>query len=472
MSNKCLLLASVAAAGMALSGAANAQSEIFGGGGTSPQPYYLTVFAILNSESPAATFGTSASDPTLGYAPIGAGAGRTQFETNYPNTSKGGIAAGDDVSYGTSDQYLTTSGVANTSEVTNWDDGWTTTSSQVPASTAIPAMLPVDGPLIQIPMLGTSVTIPYDITNEDKTAVKNPIELQDSDLCGIFSGKITNWSQTAYFSAQKAGKYAFAPLTVVYRTDSSGQTFLLTQHFVAVCNSSNSNFNFATGGLTAPVSTWSAALFTGDAIPSNFVGVVGANGMADYLTTGAATGVGPGAPADATGYVSPDYTSIAPNSGFATSLPVATLLNPTTNKYYEPSITNTALALANPGSGVKHAGAPSTKAEAETQQDWVPSVPTPSKGYSIVGYSNILFAQCYADNNVATELLTFLTDQFNGTFATQIANAGYTTDPSTFVTAIQKDFITNTSKYGLDIQDPKYCKSATGASPSAPYVGR
>jgi len=466
------LLCTVAAAALALAGAAHAQSEIWGGGSTLAQPYYTTVFGILNGNSPAATFGTGTGDAGAGYAGLGSGSGRVQFETNYANTSKGEVPAGADIAYGASDAFLTTGGVDNTSEVANWNDGWTTTSTEVPPSTAIPAMLPVDGPLIQMPMLGTPVTLAYDITNEDTKAVPDPITLNDSDLCGIYSGKITNWSQTAYFAKQKAGKFAFAPLNVAYRIDSSGTTFLFTQHLAAVCTSANSDFNLGAGGLTAAVSTWTGNLFTSGVLPSDFVGGSGSSQIAAYLTTGNVLGGTGSAPADAIGYISPDYTSIAPNSGHATSLPVASLTNAVSGKNYQPSITNTGLALSNPGAGVKHAGAPSTKAEAETQADWVPAIPTPSKGYPIVGYTNMLFAQCYADNNVATELLTFLTDHFNGTYATQITNAGFNAVPNTFASAIDKDFITNSSKYGLNIQNPADCKSATGATGAAQYVGR
>ena len=170
--------------------------------------------------------------------------------------------------------------------------------------------------------------------------------------------------------------------------------------------------------------------------------------------------------------VRPDWTSIAPNSGHSSDLPVASLLNAADNLYFTPTIANIATALANPGAGVQHSGAPSTKAEAQTQADWVPIIPTPAKGYPVVGYSNFLLAQCYADNNVATELRTFLADQFNGTFATQINNAGFATVPTAFQTDIQDDFLSNTHKYDLDIQDKLECKSATGASSKAPYVGR
>ena len=483
-----LLCSAAAVAAIALAGAAHA-SEIWGGGSTLAQPYYETVFGILNSQSPAATFGTGTGDAQAGYAGLGSGAGRTQFETNYANTAKGEIPAGSNVSYGASDAYLTTGGASNTSEVANWNNGYTTKSTDVPASTVIPAMLPVDGPLIQMPLLGTPVTIAYDITNTGTGTLPSPIKLTDSDLCGIYSGKITNWSQTTYFAAQKAGKFAFTNLTVAWRSDSSGTTFLFTQHLAKVCTASNSNFNFGTGGLTGAVSVWTPSLFAGNALPSTFITAtdggetgVGSNGLtggasgsshvANYLTTGSVLGGTGAAPANSIGYISPDYTSIAPNSGHATSLPVASLLNAADNLYFTPTIANVGAALGNPGKGVKYAGAPSTKTEAQTQADWVPQIPTPAKGYPIVGYTNMLFAQCYADNNVATELLAFLTAHVNGTYQTQETNAGFNPLPTGFVTAIQKDFITNTSKYNLNIQNPAECKSATGASSKAPYVGR
>jgi phosphate transport system substrate-binding protein len=100
------------------------------------------------------------------------------------------------------------------------------------------------GPLIQIPFIVTPIAIPYvngptsstDTLSGPQTTPgqTTSLALNDADLCGIFSGNFTNWNQvanpdgTANFSKN-------APITVVYRSDNSGTTELLTRHLAAVC---------------------------------------------------------------------------------------------------------------------------------------------------------------------------------------------------------------------------------------------
>jgi ABC-type phosphate transport system substrate-binding protein len=470
------LFAGVAAAAIALSGASYAAPVVWGGGSTLAGPYYQTVFALLNAATPTATFGATGAtlnpvDPTnsqLGYAELGSGTGRSQFETNVPNTSHSGNleVAGDDIAYGASDAFISASDL-----------------------TAYAPLEPTDGPMIQVPTLGVPVTVAYDFTPNLKAGKTSPfaatLKMTDADLCKIYSDPNPTWLDVAsvdkVYLANKALFQAvpFGPLSVVVRSDSSGTTFLFTQHLAAVCPSSTSSsaWNWAgtNSGAGGAISTWPAdgttasAPFTGTT--PNFVGENGNGGEAIFMTTGGTAGA---APANAIAYISPDYTSIAPKSGHSTSLPVASLVNATNGTAYQPSAANTSLGLTNPGSSATHLGAPSTFATAEVQTNWVPSIATPTEGYPIVGYTNMIFAQCYANNNVATELRTFLKDQYNGTYATQIANAGFVAVPKAFVTEIDRTFITNTNAYSpsLTMQAATVCKHATGATSKASFIGR
>jgi phosphate transport system substrate-binding protein len=73
---------------------------------------------------------------------------------------------------------------------------------------------------VQFPVVAGAVGILY-----NNTSVSS-LNLSDSQVCQIFSGQITNWSQLG--AAAKA-------ITVVYRSDGSGTTFSLSNHLSAVC---------------------------------------------------------------------------------------------------------------------------------------------------------------------------------------------------------------------------------------------
>jgi phosphate transport system substrate-binding protein len=106
---------------------------------------------------------------------------------------------------------------------------------------------------VQLPAIVGSVAIEYN--NADVTSTLN---LTDAQICGIFDGQINNWSQLG-FPAK--------PITVVYRSDSSGTTFSFTNHLAKVCNSSALIYNTN--------STFASAYFTGYALPAGAVGKSG-----------------------------------------------------------------------------------------------------------------------------------------------------------------------------------------------------
>jgi ABC-type phosphate transport system substrate-binding protein len=71
------------------------------------------------------------------------------------------------------------------------------------------------GNLIQIPAFGIAPAI---VANDTNITKNGELELSDNDLCGIFSGLITDFSQiTDSSTAPAAGVF-----TLVYRTDVSG----------------------------------------------------------------------------------------------------------------------------------------------------------------------------------------------------------------------------------------------------------
>ncbi len=466
MSRTHLLGAASAAALACMSSGAFAQA-ITGGGSTLAEFNYFTEFQTFNNSQAAgaATFNnpSPASGNQVLYWPAGSGSGQAAFlnddiscDTNKVLNLNGGNCSGTvggsaSVDYGASDATLSSTQIS----------GWS--SSPVGQSAA--------GNLIQLPSMGVGISFPVvnaKVTQNGATALNKPvaggIALTDSDLCGIFSGKITDWSKTSVARSVTAG-----PITVVYRNDGSGTSFLLLNHFSdpSVCTSTNSNFV-----LPIVPSTTFTDVFTKNnvAVPANFVGQKGSSGVASYLNNH--TGVA-GAPTvtSAIGYVSPDFTTVDPNSsavladGSKSSLVVAAVK--IGNIPYIPTVTNVTNALNHAKTG-QHLTAPANATDAANPSNYVPLIQTVSLGYPVVGYTTFDLAQCYHDPVVAKGILAFLTDHYstNASYATTINNNGFVaiskSGAKPFVNVISRAILTNAQKYNVNIQNTAKCPGVVG----------
>lgn len=328
------IAAAVMVAGLAMaSGAASAQSVV-GGGATLPQGLY-----------------TDPSDGILPsnfeYTGVGSGAGRRAFVNN-DATEFGGVA-GDPVHFAGSDARLTASQISTYN--TEYNNGDNSTEEDF-------------GPLIQIPTVVTPVTLPY------RHASISNLDLTVAQVCGIYAGTITNWSQI------RAG--AAGTINVVYRTDGSGTTELLARFLDSECPQ-----NFA-------VSDSFATVVAGvGGIRSNWIGASGSGGVA--TATYAAN--------NRIGYVSPDYVDVSDNTRVSKvrgALPDQTAL---------------AIALA----VVPNAPAPANYGNPAA---WTPDFnygAVPTGGYQIYGFTNLIIGQCYKDAAITADFRDFLTDHYTTT---------------------------------------------------------
>jgi phosphate transport system substrate-binding protein len=422
------LLCSVAAAALSFGTAHATTSTLNTGGSSLAAPTYIALYQLYTQSHPSILFN---------YEAVGSGGGQkaflgndiTQFENVPAGTLTYGTIVGTQVDLGASDAAL------SATQLTNPATGSYTESS-------------VDGPLIQIPTIGTPITIPY-----NESAQTTTLKLTDDQVCAVLSGKTTDWHSLN--SKIPAG----TTIEVAYRSDSSGTTFLLTQHLNKVCNSSNSSFPtlpvpitkyfFSTTASNNPVFLTTP--------PSNFTGESGSLNVATYLV----------ATANSFGYLSPDYTSIAPKSVNTTSLKVASLVNASNGTAYSPTVANTQLGLANAGAGATDSAPPTTKTAAMDPLNWVPLIPVTTKGYPIVGYTTIEVSSCYANKAAGTALIGLLNDTFgNSSYETIIKNNGFVTLSSSaaspYVQSVKADFLSNSSGYGLDIDDKTTCASFPG----------
>jgi len=432
------LASTILAAALSFSVAHATQITINTGGSSLAAPTYE---ALMQQYAPLAT-----APVIFNFEPVGSGAGQKAFLANDANNlivspppqPAYGTIVGTTVGFGASDAFLSASQLTNPATGSyDYTDSFGFTGSSA-----------VDGPLIQIPTIGTPITMAYNESKDTKTLV-----LSDAQVCGILSGKINDWHTLVSTIPAKT------TIEVVYRSDSSGTTFLTTQHLNAVCNSSNSSFPtypvpvtkyfFSTSASNNPVFLTTP--------PANFTGESGSGAVAGQLV----------ATANSLGYLSPDYTSIAPKSANTTSLKVASLTNATNGTSYQPSVANTTLGLENPGAGSTNGTPPASLTAAMDPLNWVPAIPVTKSGYPIVGYTTIELSSCYANKTVGTTIIGFLTDSYkNSTYTTIIKNNGFVpltnSGAANFATAVNNIFLTNTSKYNLNIDNTTLCASYAG----------
>lgn len=442
---------SAVAVAAAFSSAAQATTPaiINGGGATSPQADYsapnnsqgqpTSELSLYNSTATSVQFGT--------YWGSGSGTGQQAFiqndltcDINKVTGNNGGKCSNtpggaDTVHYATSDSVLTSTQIAT----------WATSSWGQSAA----------GNLIQIPSLGTAPAL---VVNDTNITANGQATFSDNDLCGIFSGLITDFSQiTDSATAPAAGQFK-----LVYRTDSAAPTFFITNHLATVCTSGNTK-----AGVTFTATSTFASLFGGN--PNNFIpNAVGeslSSGVADYLA-----GLSSGPVPQAVGYVSPDWTSLTPSSpqvlsnGQPSPLLVAALFN--AKKSYLPTTTNIINALAHVTEG-QNLTPPANSTQGANPIAWVPVIDRVSVGYPIVGYGTFLLPQCYASRTIDAGVLAFLKDHYTVTAyktiqtndgLVSIANSG----AAKFLAAIQKNILANKNKWGTDIDDKTACTGLAG----------
>jgi len=89
-------------------------------------------------------------------------------------------------------------------------------------------MAKVTGGVQLLPMTAGSIVLAHSL--KDVPSLK----LSREAYVGIFSGKITKWTDPAIASANPDAKLPDAPINVIVRADSSGTTFVFTKHLSAV----------------------------------------------------------------------------------------------------------------------------------------------------------------------------------------------------------------------------------------------
>lgn len=386
-------LIQAACAAVAFSATAAMAQNVVGGGASLPEFLYKAeITAFAPNYAP--------------YASTGSGAGKTALLTNAPAAFNAVTGRTDTVVH-----YAGSDSILSPSEISTYNANRAAT----------------EGAAIQMPSVATAVGIAF------KAAPSN-ITLTTDQLCGVFSGKITDWSAISGISG---------PIRVVYRSDSSGTTEIFTRHLSAVCSvaSGNSNVNFTT------TTTFANNFPSG--VPSNFVGAALSAGVRDSIDVG-----------NSIGYLSPDYinTTLAPASTAATkSLKAAFLRNKnitTGTATFQPTAAATTTALANL----------TISGTLSDQNSWAPLAADPAAGYPISGFTYLDHVQCYSNATVKTDVLAFLNKHYDYADTAQvnrIQGNGFALLPSAIVTKIKDEFLTGTAN-NLNIGNAVACSGKAG----------
>ncbi|WP_426127831.1 substrate-binding domain-containing protein [Pseudomonas sp. DWP1b1] len=374
----------------ALCSAQAAMADINGGGATLPQALYQTSGVL-----------------TAGFAPyigVGSGNGKAAFLTNDYTKLKTGVS--------------------------NVNVHWAGSDSKLSAtelSTYVSAKQPTWGKLIQVPSVGTSVAIPF---NKSGTAA---VDLSVNELCGVFSGRITDWSGIT-------GSGRSGAIKVVYRSESSGTTELFTRFLNAKC-AETGTFN---------VTTTFGTSYT-DGLPTGAVSATGSQGV---MTTLAGTDGG-------ITYMSPDFA--APTlAGLDDATKVARVgkdvVNGVAVQGVSPASSNVSAAInAVPLPAVADRGNPDAWVPVFGKANTAGVVPYPTSGYPILGFTNVIFSQCYADATQTTQVRDFFTKHYGSSAnndAAIEANA-FVPLPNNWKIAIRGSFLTASN--ALSIGNTNVC---------------
>lgn len=131
----------------------------------------------------------------------------------------------------------------------------------------------------------------------------------------------------------------------------------------------------------------------------------------------------------AIGYVSPDFAE------FNNAAKVATVNGFLPTEVNVQITLDTELPPTNPASGKNPAN----------PLDWVPTFPNPSTGYPIVGYTNLIFSQCYKDAGDNLRIRNFLNAHYTGVNNTTVSSHSFIPLSAAWQSAVHNTFYNTAS---------------------------
>jgi len=346
LSLKSKVLGGAAAVLFAASFAAPAQatpsSPLYSGGGTLAEKVYRDIMDCYGSHSGTdTTFGLNAppaicnaatpynANVELLYVGVGSGNGLKAFDNGDPSQYISGARTPDNPPVASTSDfgpfYGTGTGAtwAPSGTATNYFPKVSFTGSDSPLGSADITTYNSKsngwGSPVQFPGLVVGVTIPFNPSsggfNQKGTKPSGGgnsslVDLSTNTLCGIFTGGITTWNDANITADNNGVVLGTGAITVIYRSDSSGTTFLTSNALINQCAGTSfpvPNSWQTAAGNTAGVGNTKFFINVAAAslLPANFTPASGSGGVETAINT--TTG--------SIGYVSPDFVKPVLASG-------------------------------------------------------------------------------------------------------------------------------------------------------------
>lgn len=140
--------------------------------------------------------------------------------------------------------------------------------------------------LTQFPSLVGNVAVVFH--NSNVTGLQK-VYLTEAELCNIWSGRITNWNQIV---RNTGAPYPSKPITLVYRSDSSGTSFGFSNHLNWVCQDGSLDQDLAAAAAPLPFavgdnfsvnSVFSSAFPVNTGVPAGSVAASGNPGVVSQV---------------------------------------------------------------------------------------------------------------------------------------------------------------------------------------------
>ncbi len=374
-------------------------------------------------------------------------------------------------------------------------------SDNILASTDVSAVqaLAQGQQVIQIPGVVAAIAVPFNPSAGWKpkgakaTGGSSQVQFSTNTLCGIFTGAIKTWSDKEIKADNKGVALGTGPITVVYRNDSSGTTFIFSNALLNQCGTQSHKVARSTHPVPDQWVADNSSITYSATVPhylsgtSFFINVFKAGHLpSNFLNNATLTGVTGGASGSggletaiqktkgSIGYVSPDFVQPVDKTG-PQAANLQTWITHSSGKtpvYMAPTPANATTAMK----AAKPPAFTGAKSAASDPLNWGQVAPTPGgvEAYPIAGFSFIDLYQCYAKaSDVAalvgtTGKVGYLTwyygaSSVNKGIPADILNAdGFAPVPATWATAISK--LLADPKLGVAAAGSKSCKSVkTGA---------
>lgn len=189
--------------------------------------------------------------------------------------------------YGTNINYQTTSSVIglNNFAQTQVDFG----ASEIGYSTGQADATPAPGYRYQyMPTVAGATCLMYNVTSSTQQLVRN-LNLSTAAMLGIFTGTIKRWNDPAIASANPGVLLPNTPITVVFRTDPSGENYLFSQYFNILSPGEWGAFTSALSVAPGATAIWPTPANSSQVGRYNFAGWVGQSGSDNASNYVAAT---------------------------------------------------------------------------------------------------------------------------------------------------------------------------------------